>query len=71
MASTITLLLATMFIEPISRLLQAMARASWTGMGEMIHGYSLLWRELPRILRSRYLRAAQPLQVSLKPAGEP
>jgi N-acetylglucosaminyl-diphospho-decaprenol L-rhamnosyltransferase len=64
--SAMTLLVATMLIEPVSRMVQAAARGSMTEMREVLHAYYLLWGELPRILRSRYLRTAQPVQMGLE-----
>lgn len=68
--SAVVLLLATMLIEPISRMLQAAARGSMSGMREVLQGYWLLWRELPRMLRSRYLRTVQPVRVSWEAVAE-
>lgn len=68
--SAVTLTVATMLIEPLSRTAQAAGRGSAKGIGEVFHGYWLLWRELPGILRSRYLRTAQPVQVSLETLAE-
>lgn len=70
MISAWTLLLATMFVEPVSRTVQAIARVSFKEVGEVARGYFRLWGELPRILRSRYLRAAQPWQVTLEALPE-
>jgi N-acetylglucosaminyl-diphospho-decaprenol L-rhamnosyltransferase len=48
---TATLLLfVTLFIEPVSRLINV-ARGSRAGYGEVLHGCLLLWRALPGIFR--------------------
>jgi N-acetylglucosaminyl-diphospho-decaprenol L-rhamnosyltransferase len=60
------LLLATLFIEPWARVARAAARFSVRELGELVHGYSLLWLALPRILFSGYLRRQRPLKVDFK-----
>jgi len=62
----IGLLLATLFIEPLSRLVRAAASGSLIEMGELVHGYFLLWSALPRMLSSDYLRRPYPLGVDFK-----
>jgi N-acetylglucosaminyl-diphospho-decaprenol L-rhamnosyltransferase len=54
--SAVTLLLATLLIEPVSRLAQGIFRGSFVQIREVFQGYLLLWRALPRILGSDYLR---------------
>lgn len=44
-------LLATLFIEPLSRSVLAIARRSWTTLKETWVAYALLYRDLPNILR--------------------
>lgn len=44
------LLLATLLIEPLSRLLLALARRSWSGFKETCSAYVMLWRWLPQLL---------------------
>ena len=61
--NAIGLLLATLFIEPASRLARAVAAGSVKEIGELAHGYFLLWLALPRILSSDYLRKSQPLRL--------
>jgi N-acetylglucosaminyl-diphospho-decaprenol L-rhamnosyltransferase len=63
--SAIALLLATLFVEPVSRAAQAVFRASPRQLWETAHAYCLLWRELPRILGSRYLRTARVLKLDV------
>ena len=67
--NAIGLSLATLFVEPVSRLARAIAAGSITEAGEIVHGYSLLWLALPRILSSGYLRKQQPIKVNWQRAG--
>lgn len=55
-ANAFLLFLATLFIEPIPRVGRAVAQGSIAQIREVFHGYLLLWRALPTILRSQYLR---------------
>ena len=48
-----TLILATLLIEPLARLGQAAVRLSPRSAWQVIHGYGLLWRAVPRILLKR------------------
>jgi N-acetylglucosaminyl-diphospho-decaprenol L-rhamnosyltransferase len=64
--NAVGLLLATLFIEPVSRLARAAATGSFGEMGELVHGYFLLWLALPRMLSSDYLRRPYPLKVDFK-----
>jgi N-acetylglucosaminyl-diphospho-decaprenol L-rhamnosyltransferase len=58
---TAVLVLATLLIEPISRIAQGIIRASPKGVFEVLHGYALLYLALPRMLaRTRRLRASNP-----------
>lgn len=41
---------ATLFIEPVSRLLLTLSRCSWTSLKETVVAYALLWRWLPKWL---------------------
>ncbi|MFI5057712.1 MAG: glycosyltransferase family 2 protein [Candidatus Acidiferrales bacterium] len=61
--SAVTLLLATLLIEPVSRLVQAIFRGSLAQIREVFLGYLLLWRALPRILGSDYLRKPEMLKL--------
>ena len=45
-------LLATLFVEPLSRVAQALGRASLRRVAETVEGYWLLWRAIPRLLRT-------------------
>jgi N-acetylglucosaminyl-diphospho-decaprenol L-rhamnosyltransferase len=49
--SAIALLLATLFVEPLVRIAQALAHASLTGVSEVAHGYWMLWTSLPAMFR--------------------
>jgi GT2 family glycosyltransferase len=64
--NAIGLLLATLFIEPVSRLVRAMAAGSASEIGELAHGYFLLWLALPRIFFSDYLRCPHPLRLDFE-----
>lgn len=44
------LLLGTVLIEPISRLLLATSRISLPEIGQILQGFSLLWRAIPRVM---------------------
>jgi GT2 family glycosyltransferase len=61
--NAIGLLLATLFLEPASRLARAVAAGSATEIGEVMQGYFLLWLALPRILSSDFLRRPQTLKL--------
>jgi N-acetylglucosaminyl-diphospho-decaprenol L-rhamnosyltransferase len=64
--SAITLLLATLFIEPISRLGQAIVRGSMSQAKEVALAYFLVWQALPRILTSQYLRKTETLKLNVE-----
>jgi len=61
--SAITLLLATLFIEPIVRIGHAMVRGSVTQIAEVFQANWQLWCSLPRILNSAYLRKGEALRL--------
>jgi N-acetylglucosaminyl-diphospho-decaprenol L-rhamnosyltransferase len=65
-ASAVTLLLATLFIEPISRIGSAMVRGSMIQVREVVHAYGLLWRALPSILGSQYLRKTETTRLEVE-----
>jgi N-acetylglucosaminyl-diphospho-decaprenol L-rhamnosyltransferase len=65
--NAIGLLLATLFIEPVARLVRAIAAGSVKEIGELVRGYFLLWLAVPRILFSGYLRRPQPLKLHFEP----
>jgi GT2 family glycosyltransferase len=44
---------ATLFVEPVVRLLNALARGQWRSLGETARGYAALYRDLPATLRGR------------------
>lgn len=44
----IAVMLATLFVEPLSRSALALIRRSWTGLRETWSAYGMLWRWLPR-----------------------
>ncbi len=72
LANAVTLLLATLFIEPIPRVVHAILRGSITQTGEVTRGYFLLWQALPRILGSPYLRRTQAVRLdggAIQPHG--
>jgi N-acetylglucosaminyl-diphospho-decaprenol L-rhamnosyltransferase len=50
------LLLATLLVEPVSRLAQGVLRGSVSQLREVTEGYLLLWKDMPRILGSPFLR---------------
>jgi N-acetylglucosaminyl-diphospho-decaprenol L-rhamnosyltransferase len=60
-ANAITLLLLTLFVEPVTRLLMATMKGSMTRVGQIIEGYTLLWGNLPAILRGNYPRKTEAL----------
>jgi N-acetylglucosaminyl-diphospho-decaprenol L-rhamnosyltransferase len=60
--SAVILLLATLLIEPVSRLVQAIFQGSLAQIREVFQGYLLLWRALPHILGSDYLRKPKMLK---------
>jgi N-acetylglucosaminyl-diphospho-decaprenol L-rhamnosyltransferase len=62
-ASAVILLLATLFIEPISRMGNAMVRGSMIQVKEVVRAYALLWRALPSILGSQYLRKTETTRL--------
>lgn len=64
--SAITLLLASLFIEPISRIGQAIVRGSISQVWEVVLAYLLVWQALPRILSSQYLRKPETLKLDLE-----
>jgi GT2 family glycosyltransferase len=47
---TAVLVLATLFIEPFSRIIQGLISASPKRIWEVLHGYALLYMAMPRIL---------------------
>ncbi len=49
--SAAALLLATVFVEPLVRIAQALTRGSMTGAHEVAHGYWMLWTSFPSIFR--------------------
>jgi N-acetylglucosaminyl-diphospho-decaprenol L-rhamnosyltransferase len=64
--SAVTLLLASLFIEPISRIGHAIVRGSMSQIREVVVAYLLVWRALPRILSSQYLRKPETLKLDLE-----
>jgi GT2 family glycosyltransferase len=64
--SAVTLLLATLFIEPISRIGHAIVRGSIRQVWEVVLAYLLVWQALPRILSSQYLRKPETLKLDLE-----
>lgn len=62
------LLLATLFIEPATRLIHGMLRASFEEIRAVLTGYFLLWKDLPSILGSQFLRKTKV--VNLKSVEE-
>jgi GT2 family glycosyltransferase len=63
MPNAVTLLLATLLVEPASRLVQAVCRRSIITARETITAYMMLWNVLPRMLTSKYLLKRQPLKL--------
>jgi N-acetylglucosaminyl-diphospho-decaprenol L-rhamnosyltransferase len=61
--SAVTLLLTSLFIEPISRIGRAIARGSISQIREVVVAYFLIWQALPRILSSQYLRKPETLKL--------
>jgi N-acetylglucosaminyl-diphospho-decaprenol L-rhamnosyltransferase len=59
------LLLATLFIEPLTRIAQGVLRCSVAQIREVMQGYFLLWKELPNILSREYLRETKVVRVSM------
>lgn len=41
----------TLLVEPVTRSVQALGRLSVSGLAEGLHGFTMLWRDLPSILR--------------------
>jgi N-acetylglucosaminyl-diphospho-decaprenol L-rhamnosyltransferase len=66
MISAVALLLATLFIEPISRIGHAIVRGSISQVREVVFAYLLVWQALPRILGSQYLRKPETLKLDLE-----
>jgi len=64
--NAVGLLLMTLLIEPVTRIAGAVIRGSGAGVSEVIQAYFLLWRALPGILRSHYLRKAQAHKLNLE-----
>lgn len=61
--SAVTLLLTTLFIEPISRIGNALAHGSITEVREVLQAYVLLWQALPGVLGSQYLRKTETIRL--------
>lgn len=53
------LALATLLIEPVSRLALSAARLSPSQIVETLHGFGLLWRDAPRVLRAGLQRKSK------------
>jgi N-acetylglucosaminyl-diphospho-decaprenol L-rhamnosyltransferase len=64
--SAATLLFATLFIEPISRIGQAIVRGSTSQLEEVALAYFMIWKALPRVLTSQYLRKTGTLKVDVE-----
>jgi hypothetical protein len=47
-AGAISVMFATLMIEPLSRSLAALLRGSWSGLKETWSAYGMLWRWLPQ-----------------------
>jgi len=58
-----TLLLATAFIEPIPRFGYVLMKGSLTELEAAAHGYFLLWRAIPGILKRQYQRKISPVRL--------
>ena len=67
--NAVFLLLATFFIEPVTRCAQAILQGSLKQTGEVAHAYLMLWGELPRILGSSYLLKPETLKLDLEHSG--
>jgi N-acetylglucosaminyl-diphospho-decaprenol L-rhamnosyltransferase len=63
MGSSVTLLLATLFIEPVARIGRAILWGSISQVGEVAIAYLRLWQALPEILTSQYLRKPETLKL--------
>jgi N-acetylglucosaminyl-diphospho-decaprenol L-rhamnosyltransferase len=50
-ASATSLTLATLFLEPITRSLWSLLRLAFRELSETMQAYSLLWREMPQLIR--------------------
>jgi N-acetylglucosaminyl-diphospho-decaprenol L-rhamnosyltransferase len=64
--SAVTLLIATLFIEPVSRIGHAIVRGSISQVWEAVLAYLMVWRALPRILSTQYLRKPETLKLDLE-----
>jgi N-acetylglucosaminyl-diphospho-decaprenol L-rhamnosyltransferase len=62
----VTLLLATLFIEPISRIGQAIVQGSISQIKEVVLACLLVWQALPSILSSQHLRKPETLKLYLE-----
>ncbi len=51
-SKAVGMMLATLLIEPFSRAAQALVRGSGSGVAEVMQGFWLLWKAVPRILRT-------------------
>jgi len=51
-AAAVLHLAGTLVLEPLVRLIAAILRLSWRTVGEILKGYALLYRDIPRILRT-------------------
>lgn len=67
--NAIGLSMATLFVEPVSRLARAIATGSIREAGETVHGYCLVWLALPRILSSEFLRKRHSIKLDWRRAG--
>lgn len=47
--SAVTVLVATLIVEPVSRCALSLRRRSWRGLRETVGGFLALWRDLPSI----------------------
>jgi N-acetylglucosaminyl-diphospho-decaprenol L-rhamnosyltransferase len=50
-ASATSLTLATLFLEPRTRSLWSLLRLAFRELSETLQAYSLLWREMPQLIR--------------------
>jgi N-acetylglucosaminyl-diphospho-decaprenol L-rhamnosyltransferase len=64
--SAVTLLVTTLFIEPISRIGQAIVRGSTSQLEEVALAYLLIWKALPRVLTRQYLRKTGTLKLDVE-----